>query len=150
MSASGHAAAALGAVRDAPASRPIRRHLSRFGAVYRIGLPIALWVVFADSATHYRDRHLVLPDGLREVVEAEVASRHCPGLRLDETSFRRFAQERGLNHADLYQKRSVVLRKDAAAVERDLRADPDRGCRHMLDLYGGDGDVPHLLVPTRG
>ena len=44
----------------------------RFGVVYRIGLPIALWMVFANSATHYRDRHIVPSTGLREVVEAEL------------------------------------------------------------------------------
>lgn len=141
MSAVGQMAARARSVAARPASRS-----ERFGLFYRIGLPIALWVLFANGATHYRDRHIVPAPGLREAVEAEVASRLCPGLRLDDASFRRFAQDRGLNHADLYQKRSVWLRKDAAALERDLHADPDGGCRHMLDLYGSDGAAPHLLV----
>ncbi|MCJ2075680.1 hypothetical protein MKK64_10035 [Methylobacterium sp. E-025] len=128
---------------DASARRPASE---RFGLAYRIGLPIALWVLFANGATHYRDRHIVPAAGLREAVEAEVASRLCPGLRLDEASFRIHAQAHGINHSDLYQKRSAWLRKDADALERELRADPDTGCRHMLDLYGGDGTAPHLLT----
>ena len=126
-------------------TRPAARS-ERFGLAYRLGLPIVLWVLFANGATHYRDRHIVPAIGLREVVEAEVASRLCPGLRLDDASFRRFSQDHGINHSDLYQKRSVWLRKDADALERDLRADPEGGCRHMLDLYGRDGPAPHLLA----
>ena len=126
-------------------ARPAARS-ERFGLAYRLGLPIVLWVLFANGATHYRDRHIVPAAGLREAVEAEVASRLCPGLRLDDASFRRFSQDHGINHSDLYQKRSVWLRRDAEALERDLRADPGGGCRHMLDLYGGDGPAPHLLA----
>ena len=129
--------------RDGP--RPAPRS-ERFGLAYRIGLPIVLWVVFANGATHYRDRRTVPPAGLREAVEAEVASRLCPGLRLDDARFRLFAQAHGINHADLYQKRSVWLRKDAEALERALRADPEGGCRHMLDLYGREGVAPQLLT----
>ena len=143
MSRAGEPAALARPVAARTASRS-----ERFGLAYRIGLPIALWVLFANGATHYRDRRIVPAAGLREAVEAEVASRLCPGLRLDDASFRAFAQAHGINHADLYQKRSAWLRKDADALERDLHADPEGGCGHMLDLYGRDGTAPHLL--TRG
>ena len=72
---------------DASARRPASE---RFGLAYRIGLPIALWVLFANGATHYRDRHIVPAAGLREAVEAVASGRIDPAAlythryRLDE------------------------------------------------------------------
>jgi hypothetical protein len=125
-----------------------RTRSSSFDALYRIGLPIVLWMVFANIASHYHEKEGALDATLREAVEAELASRRCPGLRLDPVSFREFARERGINHADLYQKRSVRLQKIATRLERSLRDDPKGGCQRMLDLYGETGSAPHLLTRT--
>jgi hypothetical protein len=124
------------------------RSSSSFGAFCRIGVPIALWMVFANIASHHHEKGGRLDATLREAVEAELASRRCPGVRLDPASFREFARERGINHADLYQKRSLRLQKIAAHLERSLRTDPASGCQRMLDLYGETGSAPHLLTRT--
>lgn len=58
-------------------------------------------MVFANIASHH-DEAGALDVTLREAVEAELASRRGPGLRLDPVSVREFARERGINHADLY------------------------------------------------
>ncbi len=131
---------------SARATRASRPSSSAFSALCRIGLPIVLWMVFANIAGHHHEKGGVLDAPLREAVEAELASRHCPGVRLDPVSFRAFARERGINHADLYQKRSLRLQKLAAHLEHSLRIDPVSGCQKMLDLYGETGTAPHLLT----
>jgi hypothetical protein len=128
------------------AARAVRKRSGSFDALYRIGLPIALWIGFVNVAGHYHEREGVLDATLREAVEAELASRRCPGLRLDTVSFREFARERGINHADLYQKRSLRLQKDAAHLDRRLRHDPGGECQRLFDLYGGTGSALHLLI----
>ncbi|MCJ2049468.1 hypothetical protein [Methylobacterium sp. J-070] len=130
------------------AARVVRRRSSSSGALYRIGLPIALWIGFVNVAHHYYGKGLATDAVLHDVVEAELASRRCPGLRLDPAGFRELAQERGINHADLYQKRSVRLQKVANRLDRSLRANPEGGCQKMLDLYGETGSAPHLLTRT--
>jgi hypothetical protein len=115
-------------------------------ALYRIGLPIALWIVFVNVAAHYHPKGMATDAVLHDVVEAELASRRCPGLRLDPVGFREVAQTRGINHADLYQKRSPRLRKAADHLERKLRNDPGGACQQMLDLYGATGSARRLLI----
>ncbi|MHB2208064.1 hypothetical protein [Methylobacterium sp. CM6257] len=80
------------------------------------------------------------------MVAAELASRRCPGLRLDPAAFRELALERGFNHTDLYQKRSPRLQKAASHLDQKLRQDPDGACQRMFDLYGRVDSVPHLRM----
>jgi hypothetical protein len=128
------------------AARADHRWSGSLSALYRIGLPIALWIVFVNVAAHYHPKGMATDAILHDVVEAELASRRCPGLRLDPVSFRELSAERGINHADIYQKRSPRLRKAADQLERRLRDNPERACRQMWDLYGGAGPEPRLLT----
>lgn len=130
------------------AVRAACRRSGAFSALYRIGLPVVLWIVFVNVAHQYYGKGLATDAALHDVVEAELASRRCPGLRLDPAGFRELAQERGFNHADLYQKRSPRLQKAATQLERKLRDDPDSECQRMFDLYGGTGSPLHLLIRT--
>jgi len=115
-------------------------------ALYKVGLPIALWIGFVNVAAHYHPKGLATDAVLHDVVEAELASRRCPGLRLDPVGFRELAQTRGINHADLYQKRSPRLWKAVDHLERKLRDDLSGACQGMLNRYGGPGSAPHLLI----
>ena len=126
-------------------TRPVARS-ERFGLAYRLGLPIVLWVLFANGATHYRDRRIVPAIGLREVVEAEVASRLCPGLRPRRRELPALLP--GPRHQPFRPLPEALglAAQGRGRLERDLRADPEGGCRHMLDLYGRDGPAPHLLA----
>lgn len=126
----------------------VRRRSSSSGALYRIGLPIAMWIGFVNVAHHYYGKGLATDAVLHDVVEAELASRRCPGLRLDPAGFRELAQERGFNHADIYQKRSPRLQKTAEHLDRRLRDDPGGECQKLFDLYGGSGSATHLLIRT--
>ena len=128
------------------AARTDRRRSDSLSALYRIGLPITLWVAFVNVAAHYHPKGMATDGVLHDVVEAELASRRCPGLRLDPVSFREFAAERGFNHADIYQKRSPRLQKTAAHLDRRLRNDPGGECQRMFNLYGGSGSATHLLI----
>jgi hypothetical protein len=130
------------------AARTDRGRLNSLSALYRIGLPIALWIAFVNVAAHYHPKGTVTDAVLQDVVEAELASRRCPALRLDPASFRELAQRRGINHADIYQKRSPRLQKAATQLERKLRDDPGGECQRMFDLYGGSGSATHLLIRT--
>jgi hypothetical protein len=93
------------------ATHASRRRPSSSGALYGIDLSVEIWMVFANIAGHH-DKAGALDATLREAVEAELASRRCPGLRLDPVSVREFARERRINHADLYQKRSLRLKAE--------------------------------------
>jgi hypothetical protein len=128
------------------AARMNPRRSTSLSAFYRVGLPITLWIVFVNVAAHYHPKGMATDAVLHDVVEAELASRRCPGLRLDPASFRELAQTRGINHADIYQKRSPRLRKAASRLEQRLRQDPDGACQQMLDLYGEAGSALHLLI----
>ncbi len=130
------------------AARADHRWSDLLSALYRIGLPIALWIMFVNAAAHYHPKGMATDAVLHDVVEAELASRRCRGLRLDPVGFREVAQTRGINHADLYQKRSPRLRKAVGHLERKLRDDPDGECQRMFDLYGGSGSATHLLIRT--
>jgi hypothetical protein len=128
------------------AARAGRKRSSSFDALYRIGLPVALWIGFVNVAHHYYGKGLATDAALHDVVAAELASRRCPGLRLDPAAFRELALERGFNHADLYQKRSPRLQKAASHLDQKLRQDPDGTCQQMFELYGGAGSGLHLLI----
>jgi hypothetical protein len=128
------------------AARTDHRRSSLLRALYRIGLPVTLWIVFVNVAAHYHPKGMATDAVLHDVVEAELASRRCPGLRLDPASFRELAARRGFNHADIYQKRSPRLQKSANHLDRRLRGDPSGECQRLFDLYGGAGPAPHLLT----
>jgi hypothetical protein len=128
------------------AARTGRKRSSSIDALYRLGLPVALWIGFVNVAHHHYGKGLATDAALHDVVEAELASRRCPGLRLNPAGFRELAQERRLNHADIYQKRSPRLQKVASHLDQKLRKDPGGECQRMFDLYGGVGSVPHLLI----
>ncbi|MGH1570876.1 hypothetical protein ACRAWG_09635 [Methylobacterium sp. P31] len=128
------------------AARTDRKRSSSFDAFYRIGLPVALWIGFVNVAHHYYGKGMATDAALQDVVAAELVSRRCPGLRLNPAGFRELAQERRINHADLYQKRSPRLQKAANRLDRKLREDPDGECQQMFDLYGGSGPAPRLLI----
>lgn len=125
-----------------------RKRCGSFEALYRIGLPVALWIGFVNVAHQYYGKGLATDTALHEAVAAELASRRCPGLRLDPAGFRELAQERHFNHADLYQKRSPRLQKAASHLDQKLRNDPNGECQRMFDLYGGAGSEPRLLMRT--
>jgi hypothetical protein len=122
------------------------RRSTSLGVVYRVGLPITFWIVFVNVAAHYHPKGMATDAVLYDVVQAELASRRCPGLRLDPVGFRELAQGRGFNHADIYQKRSPRLQRAATQLERKLRDDPESECQRMLDLYGMTGSTLHLLT----
>jgi hypothetical protein len=122
------------------------RRLTSLAALYRVGLPITLWIVFVNAAAHHHSKGMATDTVLHDVVEAELASRRCPGLRLDPVSFRELSAARGINHADIYQKRSPRLHKAADHLERGFRDNPEGACRQMWDLYGGAGPEPRLLT----
>jgi hypothetical protein len=128
------------------AGRTNPKRSTSLAALYRVGLPLTLWIVFVNVAAHYHPKGMVTDAVLHDVVEAELASRRCPGLRLDPVSFRELASERGINHSDIYQKRSPRLRKAADQLERRLRDNPEEACQQMWDLYGGAGPEPRLLT----
>lgn len=141
----------LGAVGEEDASlrsaaRVDHRRSGLLSALYRTGLPVTFWIVFVNVAAHYHPKGMATDTFLHDVVQAELASRHCPGLRLDQASFRELAAVRGFNHADIYQKRSPRLQKAASRLEQRLRQDPGGACQRMFDLYGGAGPAPHLLT----
>lgn len=121
----------------------VRSLQSFMTALYRIGIPVALWIVFVNAARHFHARVDRKDAAMREAVEAELASRRCPGVRLDLAGFRKLAHERGINHADIYQPRSIRLQKAAALLDRELHDDPQGACQRLLDRYGGS-DL-HLL-----
>ena len=70
------------------AARAGRKRSSSFDALYRIGLPVVLWIGFVNVAHNYYGKSLATDTALHEAVAAELASRRCPGLRLDPAGFR--------------------------------------------------------------
>lgn len=123
-------------------------HARRIGSFSSVALPVVLWIAFVNAVGHHGSRDQGTDAALHGAVEADLASRRCPGLRLDPAGFRAFARGRGVGHADLYQKRSPRLQKAADHLERRLRADHDGECQRLLDVYGGSGPAPRLLMRT--
>ena len=84
---------------------------------------------------------------LRPGIEADLAARHCPNVRIDAERFRQFSRENHLNHADFFtKKRSVALQHDPDAEATQLRERPEEACAQMWTKYGDDGTVQHHLV----
>ncbi|MCJ2023441.1 hypothetical protein [Methylobacterium sp. J-067] len=115
--------------------------------VSRFAVPVCLWMIFVNVASHYRDAGRLPDDALADVVQAELATRRCPGLRLDPAGFHEYARAHGINHADLYQKRSPHLQKVAERLDRALRADTETQCQRMIELY--ETAAPHLIKPVQ-
>ncbi len=84
---------------------------------------------------------------LRPGIEADLAARNCPNVRIDTERFRQFSRENHLNHADFFtKKRSVALQQDLDAEATQFRERPEQACAQMWDKYGDDGTVLHLLA----
>ena len=105
------------------------------------------WAVFGTWAEARRSSLQKDIPALRPGIEADLAARHCPNVRIDAERFRQFSRENHLNHADFFtKKRSVALQHDLDAELAQFRARPEEACAQMWTKYGDDGTVQHLLA----
>lgn len=105
------------------------------------------WAVFGTWAEARRSSLQKDVPALRPGIEADLAARHCPAVRIDTERFRQFSRENHLNHADFFtKKRSVALQHDLDAELAQLQERPEEACAQMWTKYGDDGTVQHLLV----
>lgn len=110
-------------------------------------LAILAWAVFGSWAEARRSSAQKDPPALRPGIEADLAARRCPDLRIDTERFRAFSHDNHLNHADFFTlKRSVGLQRVLDAETRAFRDRPSETCAQLWDRYGGDGAEEHLLA----
>jgi hypothetical protein len=108
---------------------------------------ILAWAVFGTWAEARRSALQKDVPALRPGIEADLAARNCPDVRIDTDRFRQFSRENHLNHADFFtKKRSVGLQQDIDAEQTLFRARPDQACAQMWEKYGSDGAVVRLLA----
>lgn len=105
------------------------------------------WAVFGTWAEARRSAVQQDDPALRTVIEADLAGRTCPNLRLDTDRFRDFLRANHMNHADLFsRKRSASLQHDLDANQKLLHRQPDLACAGLWEKYGSAGTVAPLLA----
>ncbi len=110
-------------------------------------LCLGAWAAFGSWAEAHRAALQSDPPALRAGIEADMAARHCPDLRIDTEGFRAFSHANHLNHADFFTlKRSVGLQRILDAETRAFRDRPAETCAQLWDRYGGDGAEARLLA----
>jgi len=108
---------------------------------------ILAWAAFGTWAEARRSALQKDIPALRPGIEADLAARNCPNVRIDTERFRQFSRENHLNHADFFtKKRSVALQQDLDAEATQFRERPEQACAQMWDKYGDDGTVLHPLA----
>jgi len=104
------------------------------------------WVAIGTWAEARRASNQEDRPALRAGIEAELASRHCAGVRVDPERFRAFAWANGMSHEDFFMKRhSARLKHDIAMTTKQLRASPDQTCARLWTEYGLSGSKIPLL-----
>ncbi len=110
-------------------------------------LAVVAWAVFGSWAEARRSSVQKDLPALRPGIEADLAARHCPDMRVDTERFRSFSHENHLNHADFFTKRrSIALQREIDAEARDLQAQPAQACARMWEKYGAEGTDVVLLA----
>jgi hypothetical protein len=110
-------------------------------------LAVVAWGVFGTWAEARRSALQKDSPALKPGIEADLAARHCPDLRIDPERFREFSHANHLNHADFFtRKRSVALQQEIDVETILFRVQPDRACARMWDKYGTAGTVMPLLA----
>lgn len=112
-----------------------------------IFVALVAWAAFGTWAEARRSAHQKEIPALRPGIEADLAARQCPDLRIDTERFRAFSHAHDLTHADFFTKRRTAsLQRDIDAVSRFLHARRDVACAQMWARYGSEGTVEPLLA----
>ena len=110
-------------------------------------LAILAWAVFGSWAEARRSSVQKDLPALRPGIEADLAARHCPDLRIDTERFRAFSHDNHLNHADFFtQRRSAALQREVNAQTKALRDQPAQTCARLWERYGSEGTETVLLA----
>lgn len=105
------------------------------------------WAAFGSWAEAHRAALQSDPPALRAGIEADMASRHCPDLRVDTERFRAFSHDNHLNHADFFtHRRSAALQREIDAQAKALEDQPVQACAHLWERYGSGGTDAVLLA----
>ncbi len=110
-------------------------------------LAILAWAVFGSWAEARRSSAQKDPPALRPGIEADLAARRCPDLRIDTERFRAFSHDNHLNHADFFtHRRSATLQKEIDARAKALEDRPVETCARLWERYGTEGTQAVLLA----
>ncbi len=110
------------------------------------GLAIIGWAVLGSLVEARRDANYREDPLVVAVVEADLASRHCPGLRTDIDQFRRISANLGMNHSDFFNtKRSAETTSRLDALRKQLQVARDETCAGLWSAYGASGWKATLL-----
>ena len=110
-------------------------------------LALFAWAAFGSWAEARRSSAQKDLPALRPGIEADLAARHCPELRIDTERFRAFSHDNHLNHADFFTKRrSVALQRELDAETKALQVQPAKACARMWERYGSAGTQAVLLA----
>ncbi|GEP06487.1 hypothetical protein [Methylobacterium oxalidis] len=113
---------------------------------YPFALAGVAWIAIGTWAEARRASLQEDNPALRAGIEADLASRYCPGLRIDPERFRSFGQAHGLSHEDFFMKRrSAGLKQSIAATTQRLRQTPGSACDRLWADYGTAGHAAQLL-----
>ncbi|WP_336491862.1 hypothetical protein [Methylobacterium nigriterrae] len=104
------------------------------------------WVAVGTWAEARREIHQEDSPVLVAGIEADLAGRHCAGLKIDVERFRGFAHEHAMTHADFFmKKRSRRLKQDIANTLDQLRRAPQPTCDRLWADYGNASRKVQLL-----
>jgi hypothetical protein len=118
---------------------------------YSFALAGLAWVAVGTLAEARRGALREDSPALRTGIEADLAGRRCPGIRIDADRFRQFARAHGMSHADFFMTRpSTRLKRELAMTNRQLRAEPNQTCARLWSDYGAAGGKVVLLTRTVG
>lgn len=123
---------------------PMKRERTK--VLTSVGLAMVGWVVLGSLVEAHRDANHREDPLVVAVVEADLASRRCPGLRLDIDQFRRISANLDMNHSDFFNnKRSAETTARLDTLRKNLHATKEQTCGALWSAYGPSGWKASLL-----
>lgn len=116
----------------------------------RILMLICAWVAFANVAYWNRGVSDAQDETVYVAVAVESARKYCSDTEIDLDSFRRFLDEAGTGHAEVYQHRlSTRLRERLEVLKTHLRTNLGAECKKIWMSYGPESGPFALLRPKQ-
>ena len=117
----------------------------------RIILLICAWVAFANIVNLKRGDREAQDDTVYAAVAVESARNYCTDTEIDLEAFRRFLDEAGIGHAEVYQhRRSTRLGARIQLLKTHRRTDLTAECKRIWVSYGPESSPFALLRPKQG
>ncbi|WP_156399267.1 hypothetical protein [Methylobacterium sp. Leaf466] len=122
--------------------------------IKRLALAGMAWIAVGTWAEARREVRQADSPAMVAGIEADLAGRHCTGVKIDPEHFRSFARQHGLSHEDFFmKKRSARLKAEVARTTEALATEPASTCERLWADYGDAGrKVPLLrhVAPAKG